>query len=114
MKLGPFHPTIKTGNGELLCRRWDIAATGKPTGDSCRRDDRTAGSCSPGEIANEVMERYTGGFRKLLQPTGQEFTDDVVEALLAKVKTHELLTVIEGVDLVDQDTIALGNMRSVG
>jgi hypothetical protein len=57
------------------------------------------------------MERYNGWVRKLLQPTGQEFTDDVVQALLAKVKTHELLTVIEGVDLVDQDTIALGNMK---
>lgn len=68
-------------------------------------------SCSPKEIAEEVFERYSSWVASSRQPTGQEFTDDVVGALRAKVKFHELLISIEGIDLVDQEAIDLGSMK---
>jgi hypothetical protein len=68
-------------------------------------------SCSPKEIAEEVFERYSSWVASSRQPTGQEFTDDVVGALRTKVKVHELLISIEGIDLVDQEAIDLGSMK---
>ena len=110
MKLGFFYPTIKTDKGEIPLSPVGIAALRRLT--TLISDvPEVRESCSPGEIAQEVMERYSNWIRKLLQPSGEEFTDDVVQALLAKVKTHELLIAIEGVDLVDQEAIELGSMR---
>src|SRR5208337_4801354 len=68
-------------------------------------------SCSPKEIAGEVFERYSSWVVTSHRPTGQEFTDDVVGALRAKVKVHELLIAIEGIDLVNQEAIDLGSMK---
>jgi hypothetical protein len=68
-------------------------------------------SCSPKEIAEEVFERYSSWVASSREPTGQEFSDDVVGALRAKVKVHELLISIEGIDLVDQEAIDLGSMK---
>jgi hypothetical protein len=109
MKLDFFHPTIKTDKGEFPLSPVGIAALHRLT--TLISDiPEVRDSCSPVEIAQEAMECYSAWIRKLLQPTGREFTDNVVQALLAKVKTHKLLIAIEGVDLVDQDTVELGSM----
>jgi len=110
MKLGFFHPRVKTGKGEIPLSSSGVAAIHRLT-TLISEIPEVRESCSPGEIAEEVMDCYSSWIRKLLQPTGEEFTDDVVQVLLAKVKTHELLITIEGVDLVDQDVIELGSMR---
>ena len=68
-------------------------------------------ACSPKEIAEEVFERYSTWVLSTRQPSGQEFTDDVLRALRAKVKVHELVISIEGIDIVDQEAIDLGSMR---
>lgn len=43
-------------------------------------------ACSPKEIAEEVFERYGTWVLSTRQPSGHEFTDDVLRALRAKVK----------------------------
>jgi hypothetical protein len=57
------------------------------------------------------MKSYNTWIAQLLQPTGQEFTEAVTEALLATVREHEFLIQIEGIDLVDQDILHLGPVR---
>lgn len=70
-------------------------------------------ACSPNEIADEVFERYSNWVFNSRRPNGQEFIDDVLLALLAKVKVLELLIAIEGIDLVDQEAIDLGSIKNL-
>ena len=55
-----------------------------------------SGSVSRNEIDAQLLKSYNIWIDKLLQPTGREFTEDVVDALLAKVKDYEFLILVEG------------------
>lgn len=104
------NPTIKTERGDLSLSTVGIAALRRLT--SLISDiPEVRDACSPKEIAEEVFERYSTLVLSTRQPSGQEFTDDVLRALRAKVKVHELLIAIEGIDIVDQEAIDLGSMR---
>jgi hypothetical protein len=58
-----------------------------------------------------VLKSYNDLLEKHLQPTGQEVTEGISDALLALVKDNEFLVQVEGLDLTDQDTIELGGIR---
>ena len=58
-----------------------------------------------------MLESYNIWIESLLQPTGQEFTEGVTDALLAKVNDYEFLIQVEGIDLGDQDILNLGSVR---
>jgi hypothetical protein len=104
------NPTVKTGRGDRPLSTVGLAALRRLT--SLISDiPEVRDVCSPKEIAEEIFERYSGWVLRSGKPNGQDFTDDVLSALRAKVKVHELLIAIEGIDLVDQETIDLGSMR---
>lgn len=104
------NPTVKTERGDRPLSTVGLAALRRLT--SLISDiPEVRDVCSPKEIAEEIFERYSGWVLRSGKPNGQRFTDDVLSALRAKVKVHELLIAIEGIDLVDQETIDLGSMR---
>ena len=104
------NPTVRTGQGDRPLSIVGLAALRRLTS---RISDipEVRDFCSPKEISEEVFDRYSSWVLLSGKPNGQEFTDDVVSALRAKVKVHELLIAIEGIDLVDQETIDLGGMK---
>lgn len=104
------NPTVKTERGDRPLSTVGLAALRRLTS-LISEIPEVQDACSPKEIAEEVFERYSTWVLSTRQPSGQEFTDDVLRALRAKVKVHELLIAIEGIDLVDQETIDLGDMR---
>jgi len=104
------NPTVRTDQGDRPLSMASLAALRRLT--SLISDiPEVRDVCSPKETAEEIFERYTGWVLRAGKPNGQEFTDDVLSALRAKVKVHKLLIAIEGIDLVDQETIDLGSMR---
>jgi hypothetical protein len=104
------NPTIRTERGDRPLSTGALAALRRVTS-LIAEIAEIRNSCSPKEVAEEVFERYSKWILSSRQPTGQEFTKDVVDALRAKVKVHELLIAIEGIDLIDQEAIDLGSMR---
>jgi hypothetical protein len=89
------NPTVKTERGDRPLSTVGLAALRRLT--SLISDiPEVRDACSPKEIAEEVFERYDTWVLSSRQPSGQEFTDDVLRALRAKVKVHELLIAIEG------------------
>jgi len=104
------NPTVKTERGDRPLSTVGLAALRRLTPLIADMPE-VRESCSPKEIAEEVFERYCSWVLRSGKPNCQEFTDDVLSALRAKVKVHELLIAIEGIDLVDQETVDLGKMR---
>ena len=104
------NPTIKTEQGDRPLSTVGLAALRRLTS-LISEIPEVRDACSPKEIAEEVFERYSNWVLDSRQPNGQEFIDDVLRALLAKVKVHELLVAMEGIDLVDQEAIDLGSMK---
>jgi hypothetical protein len=104
------NPTVKTERGGRPLSTVGLAALRRLT--SLISDiPEVRDACSPKEIAEEVFERYNTWVLSTRQPSGREFTDDVLRALRAKVKIHEFLIAIEGIDIGDQEAIDLGSMR---
>jgi hypothetical protein len=63
------------------------------------------------EVATEVKEQYNDWLEKHLQPDGDEFVTKVAEALLAKVSEYHFLIRLDGLDLMDQESLDLGAIR---
>ena len=104
------NPTVRTDQGDRPLSTVGLAALRRLT--SLISDTpEVRDVCSPKEIAEEIFKRYSGWVLRSRKPNGQEFTEDVLSALRAKVKVHEFLIAIEGIDIVDQETIDLGSMR---
>jgi len=104
------NPTVRTERGDRPLSTVGLAALRRLT--SLISDvPEVRDACSPKEIAEEIFERYSGWVLRSGKPNGQKFTDDVLSALRAKVKVHELLIPIEGIDIVDQEAIDLGSIR---
>jgi hypothetical protein len=104
------HPTIRTEQGDRPLSTVGLAALRRVTS-LISEIPEVRDACSPKEIAEDVFERYSNWVLDSRRPNGQEFIDDVLRALLAKVKVHELLVAMEGIDLVDQEAIDLGSMK---
>jgi hypothetical protein len=66
---------------------------------------------SKNEIDSEVLKHYNSWLTRNLQPNGEEFTQAVGDALVAKVKEYEFLALIEGIDLGDQDVADFGTVQ---
>lgn len=104
------NPTVRTDQGDRPLSTVGMAALRRLT--SLISDiPEVRDVCSPKEITEEIFERYSGWVLRSGKPSGQEFTDEVLLALRAKVKVHEVVIAIEGIDLVDQEIIDLGSMR---
>lgn len=109
-RLGPFHPTVKFNDKTLFLSANGVAALTRLIG-LIGDFPLLSGFVSRNEICNQVLKCYSLWIEKLLQPTGQEFTEGVAEDLLAEVKDYEFLIQVEGIDLGDQDVLELGSVR---
>jgi hypothetical protein len=109
-RLGLFHPTIKFGDKTLFLSANGVAALRRLIG-LIYDLPVLSGSVSRNEVDSQVLTSYNTWIDKRLQPNGHEFTEDVVETLLAKVKDYEFLILVEGIDLSDLDILELGSVR---
>jgi hypothetical protein len=98
MRLGFFHPTVKYKRGTLFLSDKGMAAVRRLT-DLVYGLDALRDSVSKREIGVQLLKNYNDLLEKHLQPTGQEFIEGVADALL------------EGLELIDQDSIELGSVR---
>ena len=109
-RLSPFPPTIRSRRLTLFLSDKGVVALqrltsliGSPT--------LLTGSVSERDISLQTFRSYETWLEKNLQPTGQEFTEDIVNSLLGIVKDYEFLIQVEGIDLKDQDVLKLGSVR---
>src|ERR1017187_2636692 len=105
-----FHPTVKIGRGLRFLSETGVSAV-RRIGDLLAGLPVLSNCISENEIDNEVLKNYNSWLTRSLQPNGEEFTQEVGDALVAKVKEYEFLALIEGIDLGDQDVVDLGTVR---
>jgi hypothetical protein len=110
MCLDPFHPSIKYKNGTLFMSKKGIAAL-KRLNELISGLPELCSNLSVHEIHNQVFQYYSDCLAKSLQPTGQEFVDEIINHLLSQVKHYEFLAKVEGINLCDIDSISLGSFR---
>jgi|ERR1700733_1801901 len=109
-RLGFFHPTIKYNRGTHFLSEKGASALRRIT-------DILAGLAELSQlVSRRDIDHYAlSGYNELLvghlQPTGQEFIEGRVNALLAAVKDYEFLIKIEGLDIKDQNVVELGPVR---
>lgn len=109
-RLDPFHPSITFEKRSLFLSEKGVAALRRLI-ELISSLPRLAGSVSKEDINIQVFKSYNNWIEKLIQPSGEEFTEDVVDSLLAIVKNYELLIKIDGIDLKDMDVFELGSVR---
>lgn len=109
-KLDVFHPTVKIGRGLMFRSETGVSAV-RRIGDLLAGLPVFSNCISKNEIDNEVLKRYNIWLTRNLQPNGEEFTQAVGDALVAKVREYEFLALIEGIDIGDQDAVDLGTVR---
>lgn len=109
-QLGFFQPSIKFKGGTLYLSEKAIAALSRLTDTVCGLKE-ISDSVSRNEVSWQVSKSHNDWIEKLLQPTGQEFIDGVVDTLSATVKDYQFLAQIEGLDLKGQAVIQLGSYR---
>jgi hypothetical protein len=109
-RVGPFHPNIRYRNRTIFLSEKGRAALLRLR-DLISDLPVLAGSVSRGDIYTQVLRSYNNWVEKELQPSGQEFTEEVVRLLAALVKNYEFLIQVEGIDLKDQDFLELGSVR---
>lgn len=110
MCLGPFHPSIKYKNGTLFMSKKGIAAL-KRLNELISGLPELSCNVSVHEIQNQVFQYYSDCLGKALQPTGQEFVDEIIDYLLRQVKHYEFLVKVEGINLCKLDSLSLGSFR---
>lgn len=103
-----FHPMINTERGDLPLSTVGIAALRRITRITQAIPD-LKGTCSEREIATHVHTSYERWLQQRLQPDAREFIEGVQEALLAMVKDHVHLVILEGVELIGLEKIELGS-----
>src|ERR1700739_29161 len=111
-KIDFFHPMIKTERGDLPLSAKGIAALRRTTR-IIQAIPALKNLCSEREIATQVHTSYEGWLRQRLQPDAREFIDGVQETLLATVKDHVHLVILEGVELIGLEKIQLGSTTIV-
>jgi len=109
-QLEPFHPTVEFNRGTLFLSDAGVAALGRLT-DLVSGMQGLSEVVSRREVYAAIVKTYNDLLQKLLQPTGQEFVEDVTGALLGTVKTYQFLVRIEGLDLGDQEALVLGSYQ---
>ena len=83
-KLGMFHPTIKIGRGLMFLSETGVSAV-RRIGDLLAGLPAFSNCIFKSEIDNEVLKHYNSLLTRNLQPNGEEFTQGVGDALVAKV-----------------------------
>jgi hypothetical protein len=109
-RLSPFHPNIKCGRGTLFLSDKGIAALQRLK-NLIGSITLLAGAVSERDISAHMLRGYESWLKRNVQPTGQGFTEDIVNSLLGIVKDYEFLIQVEGVDLKDQNVLNLGSVR---
>lgn len=109
-RLVPFHPSVKYKNGTLFLSEKGVAALRRLT-NSLSYVPELANAVSVRDIDTQVQKSYGAWLEKNIQPTGEEFIDEVVNSLLGQVKHYEFLVQIEGIDLKDMNILSLGSFR---
>lgn len=109
-RLGIFHPTIRFEKKQLYLSNEGIEALRRLSNLIYSRKF-FEGFVSKQDIINKVKECYEKWIERLQQPTGQEFTEEVIDSLFAIVKDYGFLILVEGLDLKDQNAIQLGSVR---
>jgi hypothetical protein len=106
-QIGFFHPRIKTERGEFPLSAVGVAALRRITriiqGIPALKD-----LCSEREIATRVHASYERWIQQLLQPDAGEFVEGVQASLLATVKDHIYLVLVEGLELSGLEKVELG------
>ena len=109
-RLGLFHPTITYNRGTFFMCEKGVSALKRLTsiisGLAALSD-----SVSRTETWTQVLSSYNKWIEQLLEPSGQEFVEAVVDALLALIKDYEFMIRLEGLDIKDQDALELGPVR---
>jgi hypothetical protein len=108
-RLGIFHPTIKYNRGTFFMSEKGVSALKRLTSVISGLAVLSE-SVSKAETGTQVLSSYNNWIEQLLEPTGQEFVEAVVDALLAIVKDYEFLIQLEGLDIKDQDALELGTV----
>lgn len=104
------HPNVKVKGGTIFLSEKGVCALRRLI--RLLQDIPSLSSVvSTREIDRQVQKSYNAWLNRSLQPTGQEFIDDVVNSLLGEVKQYTFLVQIEGVDLTDQETLFLGSFH---
>lgn len=109
-RLGIFHPTITYNRGTLFVSEKGVSALKRLTG-IISGLVVLSGSVSRAETWTQVLSSYNNLIEQLLEPTGQEFVEAVVAALLALIKDYAFLIRLEGLDIKDQEALELGSVR---
>jgi hypothetical protein len=109
-QLGPFHPNIKYKNRTIFLSEKGRAAL-RRLRDLISDIRVLAGSVSNSDIYTQVQRSYNDWVERELQPNGHEFTEEVIDSLLAIVKNYEFLILLEGIGLEDQYVLELGSVR---
>ncbi len=106
-RLPPFHPSVKVKDRTIFLSDKGIGALRRLIRSLTDLPSLTS-AVSTGEIDRQVQKSYNAWIERSLQPTGQEFVNDVVSSLHGEVKQYTYLVQIEGVDLKGQEFLPLG------
>ncbi|MFZ0931737.1 MAG: hypothetical protein WAN11_24280 [Syntrophobacteraceae bacterium] len=109
-RLSPFHPNVNCGQATLFLSDKGLAALQRIT-KLISLHSLLAGSVSERDLDAQTLRTYKSWLNRNLQPTGQEFTEDVVSSLFGVVKDYTFLIQVEGIDLKDQNILNLGSVR---
>ena len=109
-RLGVSHPTIEVKDKTTYLSDKGVTALNR-VAHLISDLPALSGYVSKREIDTEVLRSYNLWIERHPQPTGQEFTEGVADALLALVKDYEFLILVEGIDLKNQDVVELGSVR---
>jgi hypothetical protein len=107
---GFMRPYITVNRRTIFLSDKAIAALDRLT-DVIARIPSVSGVVSRNEIHGQVVKNFSNWLESLLQPTGQEFIDRVIEDLLRLVKEYHFLARIEGISFADKDVFELGSSR---
>ena len=109
-QLFPFHPSITLNGGIKFLSEGGIAAF-RRLAQSIAKMRTLENVVSAREIEAQMQKDYSLWIDRRLQPSGHEFVEGVVSALLKEVKHFEFLLLIDGVDLKDREALVLGSFR---
>jgi hypothetical protein len=109
-RLDLFHPSVQYENGVLYLSEQGVEALRRLV-ESLASLPVLTNNVSVGDINEQVLQCYSGWLNKGLQPTSQEFLEEVTDSLLSQVKCYEFLVKIEGIDLNGLNKLNLGSVR---
>lgn len=86
-RLSPFHPNVNYGKATLFLSDKGMAALQRLT-KLVGSLTSLADCVSERDIDSQILQSYKSWLNQNLQPTGQEFMEDIVDSLLRVVKDY--------------------------